>query len=53
MSYFEEIVGKVLVGLLIILIIYSILLSLFKLVFRDGRGLGLYGNRGNSYFYDD
>ena len=50
---FEEIVGNIFAGLLIIVFIISMLLSLFKLVFRDGRGLGLYGGRGNIYFYDE
>jgi hypothetical protein len=50
---FEEIVGDIIAGLLIILFIISICMSLFKLVFRDGHGLGLYGGRGNSYFYDE
>ncbi len=49
----EQKVGNALAFLLVLLTVYSMFLSVFKLMFRDGRGLGLYGARGNMYFYDE
>lgn len=49
----EQKVGNAIAFFLILLIVYAMFLSLFKLLFRDGRGLGLYGGRGNIYFYDE
>ena len=48
----EQKVGNVLAFLLILVFVYSTCLTMFKLVFRDGRGLGLYGGRGNVYYFD-
>jgi len=49
MKKVEEIVGNIFAGILILIVIYSILSSLFILFFRDGRGLGSYGSRGEFY----
>lgn len=45
----ERVVGNVIAAILIIIVIMSILQSLFVLFFRDGRGLGVYGGRGEFY----
>lgn len=49
----EQVVGLIMAGLLIFIILTGIGLTLFSLFFRDARGVGMYGNRGNSYMYDD
>jgi hypothetical protein len=49
----QEKVGNIMASILILIIFLSIGISLFTLIFRDGRGLGMYGNRGNSYFYSE
>ena len=46
---FEEVLGSIFAGILLVIIGWSILMSLFTLVFRDGRGLGNYGSRGEFY----
>jgi hypothetical protein len=48
----EAITGNVFAFILIAIIIYSVFRSMFVLVFRDGRGLGLYGGRGEFYMSD-
>lgn len=49
MKTIERIVGNAIAGMLIAIFILSILVSLFRLVFRDGRGMGMYGSRGEFY----
>lgn len=49
MKRVEEITGNVFATILIAIIAYSILHSTFVLLFRDGRGLGFYGSRGEMY----
>lgn len=49
MKTLERWVGNILAGLLILLVIISILHSAFVVLFRDGRGSGLYGGRGEFY----
>jgi hypothetical protein len=49
MKQLERIVGSIIATMLLVIIGLSIILSLFTLLFRDGRGLGLYGSRGEFY----
>lgn len=49
----ERIMGLIMCGLLIFIMLTGIGLTLFSLLFRDARGIGLYGNRGNVYMNDD
>lgn len=49
MKKIEQVVGSIFAGILILIIGWSILMSLFTLMFRDGRGLGNYGSRGEFY----
>ncbi len=49
MSKSERIVGNIIAGLLILLVIWSISYTIFSLLFRDGRGVSLYGGRGEFY----
>jgi hypothetical protein len=49
MNWIEKWTGNIIAGILILLFIYSILASLFALLFRDGRGLNMYGSRGQFY----
>jgi len=49
---FEEVLGSILAGILILIVGWSILMSIFTILFRDGRGAGLYGNRGEFYMED-
>ena len=49
MKALERVVGNIFAGILIAVIIYSVLYSVFCLVFRDGRGIGQYGSRGDFY----
>ena len=49
----EKLLGKIISTALCVIIFASIFYSFFCLIFRDGRGIGLYGNRGNDYMYDD
>lgn len=49
MKQFERIVGNVFAGILIAIFILSICVYCFRLVFRDGRGIGMYGSRGEYY----
>jgi hypothetical protein len=53
MERIEKIVGNVFATILILVIFWGISMTIFSLLFRDGRGVGMYGNRGNSYMYDD
>lgn len=53
MSRAEEYLGNIIAILLGMIIVWSLCYSIFTLLFRDGRGLGLYGNRGSVYMYDD
>jgi len=48
----QTIFGNIFAGILIAIIIWSFCYSLFCLVFRDGRGVGMYGSRGDFYMYD-
>lgn len=49
MKRIEEITGNVFATILIGIVIYSIFYSTFVILFRDGRGLGFYGGRGEMY----
>lgn len=49
MQRIEKIVGLAITSLFLILILFSVLSCMFRLLFRDGRGLGLYGSRGEFY----
>jgi hypothetical protein len=49
----QEKIGNIMATILTGIILISILFNLFILVFRDGRGMGMYGNRGNALFYDN
>lgn len=49
MRAYEQVVGNIIAGILIVLVAVSILMSLFRLVFRDARGFGMYGGRGEFY----
>lgn len=49
MKKLESVLGSIMAGVLFLIVAWSILVSLFTLVFRDGRGLGMYGNRGEFY----
>ena len=49
----EKVIGKILATGVVLLMIWGIGSTLFNLLFRDGRGGGLYGNRGNTYMYND
>ena len=49
MSKFEDRLGLFLAGMLIMMVILSVLSSLFNLFFRDGRGFPAAGNRGEYY----
>jgi len=49
----EKILGRIISTALYVIIFMSVIYSFFCLLFRDGRGIGMYGNRGNSYMYDD
>ncbi len=49
----EKIVGNVFATILVLVILWGIGMTIFSLLFRDGRGAGMYGNRGNSLMYDD
>ena len=49
----EKVVGNIGTVILIGVIVFSILATIFRLLFRDGRGVSLYGNRGSVYMYDD
>lgn len=45
----EKIVGNTIAAILILIVIVSVCYSLFVFVFRDGRGMGTYGSRGEFY----
>lgn len=49
MSSFEKAVGNTIALILIFLVIASFIMTIFSLLFRDGRGITLYGNRGEFY----
>lgn len=49
----EKIIGNIIATILILIILWSIGFTIFTFLFRDGRGVGLYGNRGNTYMYND
>ena len=49
----EKLLGKIISTALCVIIFASIFYSLFCLFFRDGRGIGVYGTRGDIYMYDD
>lgn len=49
----EKIIGNIIAGCLILVIAYSIGFTIFSFLFRDGKGIGLYGSRGNVYMYGD
>ena len=49
----EQIVGNVLSGIIILVIIWSFFFTIFSFLFKDKPNIGLYGNRGNFYIYDD
>ena len=49
MKRVEEIVGNVFATILIGVVICSVCYSTFVMLFRDGRGLGFYGGRGEMY----
>lgn len=40
-------------GIIIMIFLYSIVLNLFSLLFRDGRGASMYGGRGDIYMSDN
>jgi hypothetical protein len=42
-------VGNIFATILILIVIFSIMTTIFNLLFRDGRGIGLYGSRGEFY----
>lgn len=53
MSKIEEIYGKVMATIIVLIFIFAFFSSFFNvLFFKEGR-MGLYGNRGNAYIYDD
>jgi hypothetical protein len=49
MSSLEKTFGNIMAGVLLLIFMVSIVYSIFSLVFRDGRGMSLYGGRGQSY----
>jgi hypothetical protein len=49
MSKLERLVGNVMTIILIGIFVFSILYTVFSLLFRDGRGISLYGGRGEMY----
>jgi hypothetical protein len=50
----EKWTGNIIAAILVLLFLTTIVVSLFRIMFRDGRGAGgIYGNRGNVYIYDD
>ena len=49
MSSLERWTGNIIAGMLLLIFILSILYSIFGLLFRDGRGVSMYGARGDSY----
>jgi len=50
MPALEKLFGNIIAGILLAIVILSIFLSFFSLLFRDGRGAGgLYGGRGEFY----
>jgi len=49
MNRVEEISGNIMAGFLILIVIYSFAYTIFHLLFRDGRGIGMYGGRGEFY----
>jgi hypothetical protein len=51
-SKIEKVCGNIFAGILLAIIIWSFSYSVFCLLFRDGRGIGLYGSRGDFYMYD-
>jgi len=53
MSKVEEIYGKIMASVIVLLAILSFLFSAFNVIFYNKDSIGLYGNRGNSYIYDD
>lgn len=48
----ERICGNIFAGVLITIVIWAFLYSTFCMLFRDGRGIGMYGSRGDFYMYD-
>ena len=49
----EKIVGNIFAIGLTLFILFVILHSIFNLMFGDIKGFPIYGNRGDSYIYDD
>jgi ABC-type lipoprotein release transport system permease subunit len=49
MNKLEKLVGNIIAACLILVVIFSILYSLFILIFRDGKGLSMYGSRGEFF----
>lgn len=53
MSKTEEIVGRVIFSLLLAVYLIAMMVTFFRLVFRDGRGgVATYGTRGDVYLYE-
>lgn len=49
MKQFERTVGNAFAVILIAIVLVSIFFSMFRFLFRDGRGMGMYGSRGEFY----
>lgn len=45
--------GNLMVGIIVLIFLYSIVFNLFSLFFRDGRGASMYGGRGDIYMSDN
>lgn len=46
---FEKVVGNILASILILIVVVSILYSIYMFLFTDGHGLFLAGTRGEFY----
>lgn len=45
--------GNLMAGIIILIFLYSIFFNLFSLLLRDGRGVSMYGGRGDIYMSDN
>ena len=48
-----KIFGFLMAGIIIMIFLYSIVLNLFSLLFRDGQGTSMYGGRGDINMSDN
>ena len=53
MSKLEEIYGKIMATIIVLIFVFSFFYSIFNLLFHKEGRMGLFGSRGNVYMYDD